>query len=401
MNCLAIIFFYMVLNLFSPFGVFVMETYRIGAGQLGTLTTAFILGRAIFSYFAGNVTDKLGPRLSITFGIIAVTIFTIIFPLIRTYELMLVVRFIQGAGAGFIMVPAIAAGLVWFPAHERGFAQGVLFGVLNLGFAVAVGMGLTLTQLGYNWQQASAILGCNGFVLAVIFYLLVKNFRDVYNNKLSVDSLLIKNDVTDIKSISDELKNISSKAWREALLSRKFWSVQVVMFANCWIIFGMAAFIPLILSEHFHLDPARVAALSTVTFIAGMIATPLGGLISDRILKKVRWPILFLAFLMALVFNSFIGISSLKILPVMLFFAYWSMPFMNGALWSLPAEIIHPSIANKAAGLWMFIGLLGGVIVAPIAGLVIDITGNYLNALYVFMVMGIIGLISSLGVRPN
>ena len=77
------------------------------------------------------------------------------------------------------------------------------------------------------------------------------------------------------------------------------------------------------------------------------------------------------------------------------------MPFMNGALWSLPVEILDHSIANKATGLWLLIGLCGGIIVVPIAGWVIDITGNYLNALYLFIIMGIIGLISSLGVKPN
>ena len=157
MNCLAIIYFYMILNLFAPFGSFVMGTYHIGAAQLGTLATAFILGRAIFSYFAGNVIGRSGSRLSITLGIITVAIFTIFYPFVKTYELMLFVRFAQGAGAGFIMVSAISAGLEWFPAHERGFAQGILFGVLNFGFAVATGLGLTLIQMGYNWQQARKI----------------------------------------------------------------------------------------------------------------------------------------------------------------------------------------------------------------------------------------------------
>lgn len=383
----------MILNLFAPFGSFVMETYRIGAGQLGTLTTAFILGRAIFSYFAGNVVDKISSRLSITYGIIIVTVFTILFPLIKTYELMLFVRFAQGAGAGFIMVSAISAGLEWFPAHERGFAQGILFGVLNFGFAVAAGLGLTLIQMGYNWQQAAAILGGSGFVLAVIFYLTVKNFRDVYKRPF-IDSVNINESI--------ENRNTSTiKTWPEALRSKKFWAVQLVVFTNCWIIYGMAAFIPLILSESFKMDSTQVAAISTMTFIVGVIATPLGGIISDRFLKKTRWPVLFTGFLIAVVFNSLLWFSSVKILALMLSFAYFSMPFMNGALWSLPVEILDHSIANKASGLWLLIGLCGGVIVVPIAGWIIDITGNYLNALYLFSTMGIIGLISSLGVKPN
>ncbi|MDR6102384.1 DHA1 family bicyclomycin/chloramphenicol resistance-like MFS transporter [Agrobacterium larrymoorei] len=71
------------------------------SSNLGQLTVgAFLLGAAISSFIVGPVADRYGRRPPILCGLVVFVLASLLTPLAHTMEMMLILRFIQGAGVG-------------------------------------------------------------------------------------------------------------------------------------------------------------------------------------------------------------------------------------------------------------------------------------------------------------
>lgn len=397
MGAMVELYFYMACQLIAAYAASVMQTYEINNTQLGLLVTAAYLGYALAGYFGGALTDTLGNRKVVSVGYVAVAVFTLIWPLVDSYPGMMIVRFLQGLGGGLMIGSVIPTVNLWFPARERALAQAILVGGLGVGFSIVSAGGVALSAVGIEWRVGSLLMvGIPGLILAALWFFTIKDFGSVYPGSTSIDELLpeeySRNAATADNANVNKLP-VPDK-WSDALRNGRFWSGAICAFANCWIAFGMGTVFPLFLSTDMNMTAPEVAKALAVIFPASLVCCPLGGLFSDKVLKARRSPNIVIGYAIVIISVMLVRYAPAAIIPALLFLAFGGVPFQNGSFWASSGEVVAPNLANKTGGFWLFIGIMGGVVANPLCGYLIDATGSAMGAMYTFLIMGIVGLIT-------
>ena len=103
--------------------------------QMGFVFSAFMLGYALFEVPGGWLGDRWGPRRVLTAIVLGWSLFTALTGCIYPFEsflfngflLMLLVRFLFGAGEAGAYPNLARVTAVWFPFRERALATGVIW----------------------------------------------------------------------------------------------------------------------------------------------------------------------------------------------------------------------------------------------------------------------------------
>ena len=123
-------------------GTYLAADYGIDKVQLGWVFSAFLLGYAAFQIPAGWVVGKLGPRKTLTYGLIwwsVLSVGTALVPsnMANSLWVLIAVRFVLGLGEAVAYPSSNQFIAAWFPTHERGKANGWVFGGVGLGSGTA------------------------------------------------------------------------------------------------------------------------------------------------------------------------------------------------------------------------------------------------------------------------
>lgn len=125
----------------------------------------------------GMLVDRYGPRLMYSLVLAISSFLCFAYAMADSFEALALTRFLLGfVGAGFVI--GIRMIGEWFPAREVGLAQGIYGGWGNFGSAAAA-MTLPTLALIYGgengWRYAIATTGVIALVYSVIYYRFVRN----------------------------------------------------------------------------------------------------------------------------------------------------------------------------------------------------------------------------------
>src|ERR1043166_4715804 len=123
-------------------GTYLAQDYNISKIQLGWVFSSFLLGYAAFQIPAGWIVGKLGPRKTLTVGLIWWSVLSVATALVpasmaNSLWVLIAVRFVLGLGESVAYPSSNQFIAAWFPAHERGKANGWVFGGVGLGSGTA------------------------------------------------------------------------------------------------------------------------------------------------------------------------------------------------------------------------------------------------------------------------
>lgn len=141
---------------------------------MGMVFGAFALGYAITQIPSGWFADRVGPRVALTFVVIAWSSMTVLTGFAWSVTSLVAIQFLFGIGEAGAFPSSARAISNWLPAGERGRANGVLFSGSRLGAAFA--FPLLAWMFGrWHWRTAFAMLGLLGVAWATLWLLW---FRD-------------------------------------------------------------------------------------------------------------------------------------------------------------------------------------------------------------------------------
>jgi len=148
--CLSMFFFMASFNLILPeLNGFI--TNLGGASHKGLIITLFSISAGISRPFSGKLSDTIGRKRVIYFGILISFVVSLIYPLSYSVIFFLSLRFIHGFGAGFSPTGSTALITDLIPADSRGKAMGIWGTFISLGIGVGQALGsLIFEHLGYN-----------------------------------------------------------------------------------------------------------------------------------------------------------------------------------------------------------------------------------------------------------
>ena len=123
-------------------GVQIGKEFRIDNSHLGWIFSAFLIGYAAFQIPGGVLVRRFGPRRVLTFFVFFWGVFTVLTALVPpdmrgAVWVLFLVRVVLGASSAVMYPSANQFVERWFPFHERGKANGIVFGGVGLGSGLA------------------------------------------------------------------------------------------------------------------------------------------------------------------------------------------------------------------------------------------------------------------------
>ncbi len=168
----SIFFFILGFNLILPeMNLFITELG--GASSKGLIITLFSISALVSRPISGKLSDLIGRKKVIYFGIFISILASLFYPLFLSVPLFLALRFFHGLAAGFTPTGATALVTDIIPENKRGHAMGIWGTFISLGIGFGQGLGSYVFQFGgFNFLFFCAAL------FSFLSFLLTLNIRE-------------------------------------------------------------------------------------------------------------------------------------------------------------------------------------------------------------------------------
>lgn len=167
----------------------IMSEMNITANSAQWLTTVFMLVNGIMIPISAFFIEKFTTRQLYLTAMIVFTFGTIVGAIAPNFEILLVGRVIQSAGAGILLPLMQTVFLMIFPINKRGAAMGLVG--LVISFAPAIGPALSGFLIeNYSWRVLFYIIFPIAILNIIISYFTLKNVTELKNPKVDILSIV-------------------------------------------------------------------------------------------------------------------------------------------------------------------------------------------------------------------
>jgi MFS family permease len=350
----------------------IMKDLGMSNTQFGLILSAFAYPYAIFQVIGGSVGDKFGARRTLLVCGLIWASATILTGLVGGLISLFLARVLLGFGEGATFPTATRAMQNWTAPGKRGFAQGITHAFARLGNAVAPPIVAVLIY-HVGWRLGFVVLGVASFAWVVVWYLY---FRDDPKDHPAI--------TPEELAVLPEPRKVGAKQnipWGR--LTMRILPVTLTYFCYGWTLWLFLGWLPSFFKLNYGLDLKNSALFASGVFFAGVVGDTLGGVFSDRILKKTgnlklaRLSVIVVGFLGAAA--SLTGVfftKDLTLVALLLSSGFFFAELVIGPIWSVPMDIA-PTYSGTAAGL-MNTGSAVAAIISPIVfGMIVDMTGSW------------------------
>jgi nitrate/nitrite transporter NarK len=190
-------------------------------------------------------------------------------------------------------------------------------------------------------------------------------------------------------------------------LLRRMWPVTLTYFCYGWCLWLYLNWLPLFFKNNYSLDIRNSALFASGVFFAGVVGDSLGGILSDRILKRTgnvrfaRLSVTIVGFAGAfLSLLPILFIHDITVVALCLSGGFFFAELVIGPMWSVPMDIAA-KYSGTAAGLMNTGSALAAIVSPLVAGYVIDVTGNWYLPFLMSMGLLLLGGFSALLMHPE
>jgi len=310
---------YYVFDALNPVGPLLESQLRFSQSQIGLLDSAYNIAALIILLIGGVIIDRAGTRKAmILFGIIAALGGALIALAPGGYGGMAGGRFLLGLGAEPLIVAITCALAKWFKGKELAFAMGLNLTIARLGSVAADNSRNLAGGLFSSWRPPLILAaGIGGLcIIAAVGYALFERRserRFALGRAGEADKLVFA-----------DLLRFGARYWWVVGLCVTFYSV----------VFPFRRFANLYFQHARGLSPEAAAFLNGLLPMTALVATPLFGLLADKIGRRAQ----LMAAGTGLLLASFL-IMTQTALPVHVPVA------MLGVAFSLVPAVMWPAVA--------------------------------------------------------
>jgi sugar phosphate permease len=375
----------------------IMKELDLSNTELGVAFSAFAYSYAIFQVIGGWLSDRAGARLTLFLcGLIWVAT-TIATGFVGGFASLLAVRFVLGIGEGATLPAAGRALASWTPTGRRGFAQGVTHSSSRLGNAITPPL-MAFLILTFSWRFSFIALGAVTAIWVVVWFLY---FRDdpAKHSGITAD---------DLAQLPRETRQGAQKIavpWGPVF--RRIAPAMLVYFCYGWTSWLFFTWLPTFFLHGYNLDIKSTALFSSAVFFSGVVGDTLGGVLSDRILRRTgnveaaRRNVILLSFLGALVFLApALFVHDLMVVTSCLAVAFFMLELTIGPIWAVPIDVA-PLYAGTASGFVNAGAAIAGIISPVVFGMIIDKTGNWTLPFAGSIGLLLVGCIATFWMKPQ
>lgn len=355
----------------------------ISNAQAGGLMAFFFVTYTVFQLPAGYLGDRLGPRKILTFGALVSIIGNLIFSQASSYVVLSIAQLVNGMGQAMGWSSAVKMIVSWFPRSRRGTAIGLFATCITGGSSVGIRLsGFIGEHLG--WRSSFIIPPMMMAAAALIFWILV---RDHPREK----GLL---DFEDEVHLEQQIDSDTRSRLSVVLSNRTLWVVALVYFFFVYVQFGCLVWIPSFLKETYAMSIDRASTVCFFILLPGVLASPLGGFLSDHIFGGRRKPLILLG-LAVLSGSSFLLSLRLSIAPAAVILAVVGLMIVmpDVLLAAYPSDILSRKLSATAMGFLATFTSASGIITTPLSGKIADLFQSYSAVFFSFGMVALAGTI--------
>ncbi|MFQ6011648.1 MAG: nitrate/nitrite transporter, partial [Nitrososphaerales archaeon] len=159
---------------YTPVLPLIITALNLTFTEAGLLNTVQFLTYVILQVPIGYLVDRYGPRKIISFGVIWVGIFSILFSFSNTLFEALLTRALLGIAFSGVFVPGLRVIGNWFPRRQRGLGIGIFSAGGGLGISLA-GFLVPIITLQVDWRLTIILLSAISLIFGVIAYAMIFN----------------------------------------------------------------------------------------------------------------------------------------------------------------------------------------------------------------------------------
>ena len=376
--------------------------------QLGSLTSAFLMGYALFQTFGGWLADRLGPRRVLAVGVLWWGIFTALTTAVSAKIAFAIfylaaMRFLLGAGEA-VMFPASNQFVSrWIPTQERGIANGVVFAGVGVGAGATPGL-VTYIMVHYGWRWsfwASALLG---LIAGTAWYLLARDTPEQHAYVSTAELEHIQAGRT-VKTSATSKSGDGRIPWSTILASKDVWAVTLGYFSFGYVAWIFFAWFFIYLRNVRGLDLKASASYTTFLFLTMAACSPLGGAINDKLTKMHgkrigRCGVAVFALLLTAIFLVFGSqVHTARLASIVLAGGAGALYLSQSSFWSVTADIASGS-SGSVSGFMNMGNQIGGALTASLTPAIASRLG-WTVPFYVAAGLAALGAVAWLFVNPE
>ena len=358
---------FMVWTILGALGIYIAEDLGLSAGQKGLLVATPLLAAAVARITLGILADRFGPK-----RVGSISMLVVLAPLLYGWlaadslsQLLAVGLLLGVAGGSFAVSLPLASR--WFPPEYQGLAMGIA-GAGNSGTVICTLAAPRLAE-SFGWQ-ATLGLAAIPVALAFVAYIVLA------------------------KEPARPAEPLRGRDVAKLLGERDTWRLCAFYAVTFGCFVGFASFLPILLHDQYGLSKLEAASATAAGAALGSFLRPLGGYLADRLGGTTV-----LACVYGIAGSLLLGVSTIPPVAAALVIFPLAMAALgigNGATFQLVGlrfkerigvvtglvgaaggvgGFLLPfglgSLHGAAGGYGFGLGIVGGVVLAAMAGIVL------------------------------
>jgi MFS family permease len=247
--------------------------------QMSFVFSAFTIAYALFEIPTGAWGDRIGARRVLTRIVLWWSSFTIATAAAFNYASLLALRFLFGMGEAGAFPNTSKVFSRWFPAAERGTAQGIFFAGAHLGGGLTPLLVGALLEL-MSWRWVFVVCGVVGFGWVLAWY---PWFRDEPANHPSVSPSERK--YIESGRYPDAPVRLSASALCRVLSDRNVVALCLMYFTQAYGFYFNITWLPTYLKEARGFSSTSLGVLAGLPLVLSAAADLAGGVATDRLAR--------------------------------------------------------------------------------------------------------------------
>ena len=379
-----------ILGLHASFGIFFKPMLTDLGWTRAVTSGAFSLSlimHGLLGIVLGGLNDRFGPRLVMTVcGLFSGIGYMLMSQVHSVWQLYLFYGIIIGIGCS-IFVPLLSTVARWF-VRRRSMMTGIVVAGSGVGMLIVPPVINRLIS-AYDWRISFLILGI------IILFIVVLSSQFLKRDPAGVGQVAFGETNSVEESLDSENRAFTLK---EAVLTRQFWMLFVVMMSYGFCFFSIQVHIAPYITDT-GISAAGAANILAATGGAAIVGQTVLGSIGDRIGNKQ-------AFFIGVVLLGIAGFGLMQTKALWSFYLFACiLGLAFGDLSTQESPIVAWLFGLESHGLifgfFSFSFTIGAAIGPVLFGHIFDTTGSYQFAFLICILISIISIILTICLKPT
>jgi FSR family fosmidomycin resistance protein-like MFS transporter len=328
------------------------QDFQLNYFRSGLLTSSFSMAYGFAQLPIAAVADRIGKKAIIILGLLGVSLSGVAAGLTHNYDQLLVCLILMGLFGSSYHAPSSSLLSQSFSQEKRGQMLGLHLVGGNFSFIVTPFLAVLVARLSGSWQFAFVALALPAFMAGFLLWATVRG-QEGAGTKVTSDFL------------GDKL------AWQGIL--RAIGLLLGVALLLQFITFSIYSFLPLYLVDKHGISFEQAGIMAGIMIGVGVVGSPLGGTLSDRIGRQ-RVILISVVSAGPLLYLFTLAPHGFFLLAILVVYGL-AMSFRMPAIESLIADFVPGQRRATALAAYYFFSQETASVITPLVGRLIDIQG--------------------------